>query len=148
VGAIKEKVAYLRGLAEGFSVGDSTKEGRLLKEIISLLSEVAGELDMIHAKQAEMEDHIEGLDEDVADLEQLVYDDDDDLLELTCPHCHEEFFDPKLLDDDVDEITCPVCGEVMLEDEDDDEDDDDEDLTDFDEDDDDDEDDEKVKGRH
>jgi len=153
VGAIKQKAAYLRGLAEGLGYGDDAKEGRLLKEIISLLSEVADELDVLSAKQAELEDHIEGLDEDVADLEHLVYD-DDDLLEVTCPHCHEEFFDPRLLDDDVEEMTCPVCGEVIIEDEDEDltdsdfDEEDEEDEEEEDDDDDDDDDDDESKGRH
>jgi len=127
VDGIKERAAYLRGLAEGLNVGDGTREGRILREVVSFLSEVAEQIDVMRARQADLEDHIEGLDEDVADLEQLVYD-DDDLFDLTCPHCHEEFFDPRLLDEDVDELTCPACGQlVLVDDDEDDEDIDDED---------------------
>ena len=35
-----EKVAYLKGLAEGLGIDDSTKEGKVLKLIIDILDDV------------------------------------------------------------------------------------------------------------
>ncbi|MEW6523113.1 MAG: CD1247 N-terminal domain-containing protein [Bacillota bacterium] len=115
---LKERAAYIRGLAEGLKIGDDTKEGRVLGEVISLLSQIAEEIDLIHINQAEMEEYMVSLDEDLSDLESDVYE-DEDFLEMTCPHCHEELcFDPDLLDDDeVDTLLCPACGETIYGDE-------------------------------
>ena len=38
---ITEKVSYLKGLAEGLSIDDTTKEGKIIKAIIDVLDDVA-----------------------------------------------------------------------------------------------------------
>lgn len=70
---LTEKVAYLKGLAEGLGVEESSKEGKLLLHIVDTLEEFA---DVIHESienQMELEEYVNFMDEDLADLEEDIY---------------------------------------------------------------------------
>ncbi len=118
---ITEKASYIKGLAEGLNLDDSTKEGKVLNAIIDLLSDLAGDLEDTQDVCAQLGEQIDAVDEDLADLEELIYDDeeecdgccencdDDELYEVECPKCHDVIYvDDKMLEDEG--ITCPNCG--------------------------------------
>lgn len=128
MGRLQERVAYLKGLAEGLEVEKDGPEGRLLVEIINVLEDTAGELCQLAEGQRDMEEYINALDESVGQLEDdywgydgdMVSDDvfdDDDFIEMECPTCHGTvFFEGDILDNDsMDQITCPECGEVIFD---------------------------------
>ncbi len=73
-----QKVSYLQGLADGLGVDDTTKEGKLLLHIIDTLEEFADVLADTIDDQVELEEYVNFIDEDLADLEDEVYDDEDD----------------------------------------------------------------------
>ena len=108
---ISEKVAYLKGLAEGMKIDDSKDEGKLLNAIIGVLGEIAEDLEYFEESQDELFDR-------VFDVEDELYgEEDDDLPEdeftIECPNCGELFFiDDEDLESD-DDIACPHCGEVI-----------------------------------
>lgn len=109
---LTEKAAYIRGLAEGMELPDS-KEGRIIKELLTLVSELAEEVHDIDESVMELGDELDGLAEEVGDLYDLEdedEDEDEDLYEITCPDCGEKIF----LDyDELCEepsVTCPACG--------------------------------------
>ncbi|PKM81290.1 MAG: AraC family transcriptional regulator [Firmicutes bacterium HGW-Firmicutes-14] len=114
---LKEKVAYLQGLAQGLDIGDATKEGKVLSEIINVLGEMAGQIEDIETAQNDLEDYVESIDEDLYDLEDdLLGDlDEEDLIEIECPNCREIVcFEADIVDDeDLIEVTCPNCDEVV-----------------------------------
>jgi len=66
---LQEKVAYLKGLAEGLGVEKASREGRLLTEIISVLDDMTEELCRLSETQQEIEEYISALDESVGELE-------------------------------------------------------------------------------
>lgn len=117
---LTEKMAYIRGLAEGLEVDETTKEGKLLLAIVEALSDTADELYELGDIQDEMQLQLDEVDEDLDELESFVYGDDDDEYyddedeeyEVECPNCHDMIcFDINLLDED--KITCPACGEEI-----------------------------------
>ncbi len=73
-----QKVSYLQGLADGLGVDDSTKEGKLLIHIIETLEEFADALDELIDDHDDLEEYVNYIDEDLADLEDEVYEYDDD----------------------------------------------------------------------
>ena len=124
-----EKVAYLKGLAEGLKIDENTSEGKLLKEIVNILSDFADVIDDLDDSHMQLSEHVEEMDEDLARLEYEVYDDEDndiidydydeddymeaDYYEIQCPSCHETvYLDEELFEDD-DEIICPNCKEPI-----------------------------------
>ena len=121
-----EKVAYLKGLAEGMELDTEKKEGKLLAAIIDVLEDIALEIEDIEDEQAELSEGLDAVSDDLEDVEDLVfedYDDDDEYEEdeldededcyaTTCPTCEETiYFDESILEDG--EVICPNCGEKL-----------------------------------
>jgi hypothetical protein len=110
---ISEKVAYIKGLAEGLNVKESN-EGRVLSEILDALKMIAYEIEDMSERQDDTEEYILEIDEDLGDLEEYVLEDqDDELLDITCPVCDSELeYDIDEIDEDGN-VKCPICGEVI-----------------------------------
>ena len=116
---ILEKVAYMKGLAEGLGLDTKSKEGKLLTVMMDILDDIALELQDIHAEQGELEEGLDAVSDDLADVETYLYeqdseDDEDDgeVYQTTCPNCQEDvFFDEDILADG--SILCPNCGEKL-----------------------------------
>ena len=113
-----EKVSYLKGLADGMEIDASTKEGKLLLNIIDALEEFAEVIDDIDEDLSELDDAVLDLEEDLTSLEDDFYD-ETYIDEFECPECGETIYlDEDMLDEP---IICPNCGkELELEDEDED----------------------------
>ncbi|MGM9662824.1 MAG: CD1247 N-terminal domain-containing protein [Oscillospiraceae bacterium] len=116
---IAEKVAYLKGLAEGLKLDEETKEGKLLAAVIDLLGDISDELEELEDEVCELEEGIDAVSDDLSDVEEFLYeeddedeDDEDECYATTCPNCEEEiFFDDSVLEDG--EVICPNCGERL-----------------------------------
>lgn len=113
---LKAKVAYLQGLSNGLEENPTSKEGKLLREIIDALDDFADSV-------GNLEGYVRSVDEDLQYLEDEVYENgaagsggDDQYLEVECPRCGETVcFDSAILeDDDLIEVTCPECEEVVF----------------------------------
>ena len=102
---ICEKIAYIKGLAEGLSLDESTKEGKILTAIIDLLGDITEEICEIEDGCDELLEQIDAVDEDLASLEDIIYEDDEDDCECDC--------DCDCEDDEVYEIECPACNDVI-----------------------------------
>lgn len=120
---ISEKVAYLKGLAEGLALDTETKEGKLIAAIIDVLDEMSERFEDIDENLADLEEGLDAVSDDLSDVEETLYeldedeedeelDDDAEYFETTCPVCQEEIvFDEDTLDSG--EIRCPKCGEKL-----------------------------------
>jgi DNA-directed RNA polymerase subunit RPC12/RpoP len=118
--SISEKVAYLKGLAEGMKLDESTNEGKLLLAILDVLDDMAEEFADIEDEIVDLEDGLDAVSDDLNDVEEFLYetsddedeedeDDDDEYFVTTCPECEEEvIFDESVLEDG--EVVCPNCG--------------------------------------
>lgn len=108
---ISEKVAYLKGLAEGLALDTDTKEGKLIAAIIDVLDDMAEKFVDLEDELCDVEEALYEMD-DEDDEDEEDYDDDESYFETTCPVCQEEIvFDEDTLDSG--EIRCPKCGEKL-----------------------------------
>ena len=80
-----EEVAYLRGLAEGLDIDDKSKEGKMIGKIVEILGRFAGKVEALEYSVGDLEDQEaaleyedEELHQEVEDLEEWIYDEDDD----------------------------------------------------------------------
>ena len=115
---ISEKVAYLKGLMEGLKIDEASNEGKMFAAIIDVLDEIALEIEDLTDEVMELGDGLDVVSDDLGDVEDIVYDDEDDYDEedeeeecyaTTCPECEEEiFFDETVLEDG--NLVCPNCG--------------------------------------
>jgi len=115
---ISEKVAYLKGLAEGLDLDvEKSKEGKLISVMIGILEEMAMSIEDLEENDLDLGEEIDALSDDLADVEAVVFGDDedededeDDYFEVECPNCEE----PLIIDDEVlaeGIIQCPNCEE-------------------------------------
>ncbi|MBQ2266363.1 MAG: hypothetical protein II342_03075 [Clostridia bacterium] len=110
---ICEKIAYIKGLAEGLGIDEATKEGKVLTAIIDLLGDITEEICEIEDGCDELMEQIDAVDEDLASLEDIIYEDDDDCDCCDCDcdcDCDDDCCD---CDDEVYEIECPVCNDII-----------------------------------
>ena len=66
---IGEKVAFLKGLAEGLEISADSKNGKILKGILDVLGDMAEAIETLEDENETLEDYIEEIDEDLGDLE-------------------------------------------------------------------------------
>ena len=108
---ISEKVAYLKGLAEGLNIDtEKSKEGKLINVMIGILEEIGLAIEDLEENSMALGEEIDVLSDDLADVEAVVFDDED---EDDYDEDEEEEFD-----DDWFEVECPNCDEVLVVDED------------------------------
>ena len=128
---ISEKVAYLKGLAEGLNLDtEKSKEGKLISVMIGILEEVAMSIEDLEENSLALGEEIDTLSDDLADVENVVFEeDDDDFFEVECPDCGEPL---RIDEDDLAEgiVQCPSCDSTYSLDLVDDEDEEDEDVED------------------
>ncbi|NLZ93220.1 MAG: AraC family transcriptional regulator [Firmicutes bacterium] len=128
---LTSRVAYLRGLAAGLGIEESSREGKLFTEIIDVIDALAVAVTELQEDHAELADYTEAIDEDLNELEDDFYEsygeeededyydleaEDDDMFSVECPECHEIVYidDDMLEDDDVVEILCPNCERIVF----------------------------------
>ncbi len=115
---LTEKMAYIGGLAEGLDIDETTKEGKLLMALVEAISDIADEIDEIEEYQDEMQAQLVGVDEDLAEIEDIFYEDEDDFEEddefsVECPNCGDLIYLDLETLEDCDKITCPGCNEEI-----------------------------------
>lgn len=111
-----ERAAYLKGLAEGLKISSESDEGKLLHEIINMLEDMTDSVTALEDECDRLNDYVEELDEDLGDVEEYLYGDDEDDDEDYDDEDDDEDFDDEDdedYDDDVIEIECPNCGETI-----------------------------------
>ncbi len=113
---LQQRVSYLKGLADGLNVEEDMKDGKVISGILELLEDLVDVVAKLDASHSELDDYVEAVDEDLALLEEIVYDeydeeeDDyyyDDYVEVICPNCHQILYLDNI-DDDGD-VVCPSC---------------------------------------
>ena len=111
---LSKKVAYLKGLMEGLKIDDSTNEGKILTIMADILDEMSATVEDIAEEVDETVELVDTLDEDLGEIEELIYGDDDEdaMYECVCPNCG----DTIMLDENIiadGSIDCPNCGESL-----------------------------------
>ncbi len=102
---ITEKVAHLKGLVEGMDFDSDKKETKVLNEILDILEDISLTVSDLDDEMGLVTEQLDAVDEDLAELEEVFYDECDDCCDCDC-------------DDDMYEVECPNCGETVYFDED------------------------------
>ncbi|MBX6377251.1 MAG: zinc ribbon domain-containing protein [Clostridia bacterium] len=117
---IKERIAYLQGLANGLKLNDAGREGQVLAGVLEVLDAMAVDLAQVEDNQEDLEAYVESIDSDLTDLEEDYYGDavaTTAVWQFSCPNCglqlevEQEGGD----EDERLELVCPACGQVLHE---------------------------------
>ena len=126
---LSERIAYIRGLAEGLGLNADKDEVKVINAIIDLLEDMAYDVQDMEDIVDDVCAQVDEIDEDLCEVEEEVYgaydgcdcccddddddfDDDDVYYEVTCGKCGNTI----TVDEDVlleGEIVCPDCGELL-----------------------------------
>ncbi len=123
---VTEKVAYLKGLVEGLDFDKDDKETKVINAVLDVLEDLALAVSDLDDEMELVTEQLDAVDEDLADLEEIFYDEcddcdcdddcdccgDDEMYEVECPACGEMiYFDEEIILEG--EAECPNCGEVL-----------------------------------
>ncbi|GGE10253.1 hypothetical protein GCM10011571_09460 [Marinithermofilum abyssi] len=124
---LRRDLAYIRGMAEGSPDLARKGEGQLVLRLLDVIDQLTEQNQHLEVRLNELEEYVEAVDEDLNELELLIYDDeemgefdeeDEDVgyWEMECPHCRSSVLvdEEDMLDDGVTEILCPECQGVLL----------------------------------
>jgi len=108
---ITEKLAYIKGLAEGLSLDETKPEVKVINEILNLLEDMAYSVDDMEDLYDDLSAQVDEIDHDLAEVEEELYDGDfDDCNDDECDcGCHD-------YDDEENpfyEVTCGACGQKL-----------------------------------
>lgn len=127
---ITEKAAYLKGFADAAKLDDDKDITKVVKKIVEIIDDISLCITDLDDEVAAITEQLDAVDEDLGDLENFVFDDDDCdcccdddcdcccddddvMFELECPACGETIYlDDSIFDSD-DDVTCPACGAVL-----------------------------------
>ncbi len=135
---LTDRVSYLKGLAAGMKLNMEKDANKLLMEVLSTMGDMAEEMESMANAHSELNEYVESIDDDLADLEETLFgddeddechcgecedddecdedgeDDDDEMIAYACPHCgHELQFKASDVDFDEDYL-CPACGKPVF----------------------------------
>lgn len=118
-----KKISYLKGYADGLDIDTKSDEGKLLLKIVDALDEISNSVCDLAEGYEDLCDQVDAIDEDLGEVEEIVYDDEDcdcgcddlDCFEIECPNCGETIcIDESFFDDDEDmPIVCPHCDKEI-----------------------------------
>ena len=125
-----EKSAYLQGLAQGLNLDQTKPEGKLIGELLTLVSDMSGAIEALEQECVRLQDYIEEIEADLGDGEELLFDEDMDMDDefdedcdcdgccgcddteqrmLMCANCGETICYDETLDPQT--LICPACGQ-------------------------------------
>ncbi|MBR2175408.1 MAG: hypothetical protein IJ861_00490 [Clostridia bacterium] len=123
---LSERAAYIKGLIDGLELDPKDKQTKVFRLIAELLGDMAEEIGELEQCYDDVCDQIDGIGEDLAGVEDIIYDEDYDggidysksgessdlAYETTCPSCDTtiSLSEASL---NMGSIKCPNCGEVL-----------------------------------
>lgn len=133
---LTEKMSYLKGYIDGIDLDTSSKEGKILANVVDVMHDMVAYIEDLQGQVDELTELCEILDEDLGCVEDDFYDEedfdddedddedydfddddfeldeDDDLYEVVCPTCGDSILlDGGMLDEG--SMACPNCGEDL-----------------------------------
>ena len=120
---LTEKAAYIKGLADGMNISEKGEQGKVISAIIELIEEMASSLEDCDEAIEALEETVDTISDDMADLEEVVYDlsdededgeTDDDFVEFECPHCGDTIYYDVDLVEAQDDLICPSCNKPVI----------------------------------
>lgn len=128
---LKGRIKYLEGLVEGKELTNKSDEGKVIVELLSIISDLTDKVDELQEQVDELQDFKDELDESATDLDDMLgqmfhsliengpmviggeeVDEDDedaeDLYEVECSNCGETYF-ADFEDFMTDDVVCPNC---------------------------------------
>ena len=125
---LTDRISYLKGMAAGMKLNMDKHSNKLMLEMLTVMGEMAEEMAAMTEAHNDLNEYVESIDDDLAELEETLFGEDemdgededfaegdeededegeDDLIVYACPNCgHEIEFHASDVDFDEDYL-CP-----------------------------------------
>ena len=126
---LSEDAARILGQIEGSGMDLESKEGKIISKLAELVYAMAGEINALRKDYDELDDYVESIDNDLSDLEESFFGDEepddededeedeedgDGMVDYVCPHCGNVMsFSVDSFDFDEDYL-CPTCHKPLF----------------------------------
>ncbi len=130
---LTDRISFLKGMAAGMKLNMDKDSNKLMLEMLTVMGEMAEEMAAMTEKHNDLNEYVESIDDDLAELEETLFGEDelagededmigdeddemdeDDLIEYACPHCgHEIEFRASDVEFDED-FLCPQCHKPIF----------------------------------
>ena len=132
---LTDRISYLKGMAAGMKLNMDKDSNKLMLEMLTVMGEMAEEMAAMTEAHNDLNEYVESIDDDLAELEETLFGEDemdgededfaegdeededegeDDLIVYACPHCgHEIEFHASDVDFDEDYL-CPECHKPIF----------------------------------
>ena len=131
---LTDRISFLKGMAAGMKLNMDKDANKLMLEMLTVMGEMAEEMAAMAEKHNDLNEYVESIDDDLAELEETLFGEEDgeeldedmdgeededgltedDLILYACPHCgHEIEFRANDVDFDED-FLCPVCNKPIF----------------------------------
>ena len=132
---LTDRISYLKGMAAGMKLNMDKDSNKLMMEMLTVMGEMAEEMAAMTEAHNDLNEYVESIDDDLAELEETLFGEDemdsededfaegdeededegeDDLIVYACPHCgHEIEFHASDVDFDEDYL-CPECQKPIF----------------------------------
>ena len=135
---LTDRISFLKGMAADMKLNMDKDSNKLMLEMLTVMGEMAEEMAAMTEAHNDLNEYVESIDDDLADLEETLFGDeeqdgefedvvaddeedddeeaaeDDDLIAYACPHCgHEIEFRASDVDFDEDYL-CPECSKPIF----------------------------------
>lgn len=108
---LTDKMAYLCGMVDGMELDlTSSKEGKVLGKILDVMQEMTAYIVDLQTQVDELTDTCDLLDQDLGDLEDIVFDEDDDEDDDE----YDDYYDEDEDDEVQYETVCPTCKNTIV----------------------------------
>lgn len=108
---LTDKMAYLCGMVDGMELDlTSSKEGKVLGKILDVMQEMTAYIVDLQTQVDELTDTCDLLDQDLGDLEDIVFDEDDDEDDDE----YDDYYDEDEYDEVQYETVCPTCKNTIV----------------------------------
>ena len=75
---LTDRITYLKGMAAGMKLNMDKDANKLLMEMLALMGEMAEEMAAMAEAHSDLNDYVESIDDDLADLEETLFGDGGD----------------------------------------------------------------------
>ena len=131
---LTDRISFLKGMAAGMKLNMDKDANKLMLEMLTVMGEMAEEMAAMAEKHNDLNEYVESIDDDLAELEETLFGEEDgeeldedmdgeededgltedDLILYACPHCgHELEFRASDVDFDED-FLCAVCNKPIF----------------------------------
>ena len=132
---LTDRISYLKGMAAGMKLNMDKDSNKLMLEMLTVMGEMAEEMAAMTEAHNDLNEYVESIDDDLAELEETLFGEDDldgedvdidgaeededefgedDLIVYDCPHCgHEIEFSASDVSFDED-CLCPECHKPIF----------------------------------